>query len=521
MDTTLATTRTRLRWATHLRAVPVIPATFAAITLLIHLISSLFFAYGYFRDEFYYLVCGDHLAFGYVDHPPLIAVIARVTRTLLGDSLVAIRLPSAFAHAGLVLLTGLMARMLGGRRFAQALACVAVLLAPVYLVGGNMLSTVPFDELCWGFVAFFLLRLLITDDPRYWLAVGASVGIGLETKHNMAFLAIGIAAGVLLTANRRYLRSRWLWYGAAIAVALALPHLIWQAVNGWPTWEFTRNAADKNAHVSPLGYIGQQILAVGPLTCPIWITGLVWYLRTPRYRLMACCYLVPLFLLMATQSARADYLAPAYPPLLAAGAVVIARAAERRPWLRPAALVPVALGGLLLLPIALPILSPARLGALEDRLTGAGVSDPSKEKGKTAQLPQYFADQFGWRELTATVTEIYDGLSSTDRAQAAIFTSNYGEAGALTFFGGDHLPPIVSGHNNYYLWGPGNISGNVIIVVGYDDPAELHQFFHDVQQVGTTRCTYCMDYENNVPIWLARGPTQPIATIWPRVKHYT
>jgi hypothetical protein len=498
-----------------------LPAALAVITLLLHVISNLFFAYGYFRDEFYYLVCGDHLAFGYVDHPPLIAVIARGTRTLLGDSLVAIRLPSALAHAGLVLLTGLMARMLGGRRFAQALACAVVMLAPVYLVAGNMLSTVPFDELCWALVAFFLLRLLTTDDPRYWLAVGAAVGIGLETKHNMAFLAVGIAAGVLLTANRRYLRSRWLWYGAAVAVALALPHLVWQAVNGWPTWDFTRNAADKNAHISPIGYIAQQILAIGPLACPVWITGLIWYLRTPRYRLMASCYLVPLLVLMATQSARADYLAPAYPPLIAAGAVVIARAAERHAWLRPAALAPVLLGGLLLLPIGLPILSPARLSTLESRLTHAGVNDPSKEKGKTAQLPQYFADQFGWQELTATITEIYDQLSPSDRARAAIFTSNYGEAGALAFFGGEHLPPIISGHNNYYLWGPGRVSGDEMIVVGYDDPSDLRQFFGDVQQVGTTHCTYCMDYENNVPVWLARDPRQPIATLWPRVKHYT
>ncbi len=509
------------RGATRLSAIPGVPAILAAAALALHLLSNLFFAYGYFRDEFYYLACGDHLAFGYVDHPPLIALIARATRTLLGDSLVAIRLPSALAHAGLVLLTGLMVRTLGGGRFAQALACVAVLLAPVYLIGGNMLSTIPFDQLCWAFATLFLLRLLTTDDPRYWLAVGAAVGIGLETKHNMAFLAVGIAAGVLLTARRRDLRSRWLWYGAALALALALPHLIWQALNGWPTWEFTRNAAGKNAHVAPLGYIAQQILVLGPLACPIWLTGLVWYLRTPRYRPMACCYLAPFLLLMATQSARADYLAPAYPPLLAAGAVAIARAAERRAWLRPAALVPVALAGLLLLPIGLPVLSAARLGALENRLTRAGVNDPSKEKGKTAQLPQYFADQFGWRELTATVTDIYDRLPPADRAQAAIFTGNYGEAGALTFFAGDRLPPIISGHNTYYLWGPDGASGNLVIVVGYDDPGELRPFFRDVQQAGMTHCAYCMDYENNVPIWIARDPVQPIAAVWPRVKHYT
>lgn len=505
--------------------VAAVPLAFAGLTLLLHLISNLIFRYGYFRDEFYYLVCGDHLAFGYVDHPPLIAVIARVTRTLLGNSIVAIRLPSALASAGLVLLTGLMARELGGRRFAQALACLSAVIAPVYLIGGNMLSTIPFDQLWWTLCAFFAVRLVVTDDPRYWLAIGATVGIGFETKHNMVFLACGIVAGVLLTNNRRYLRSRWLWIGAALAAVIALPNILWEVANGWPTLEFVRNASgSKNAHVSPVAFIANQILVLHPLTLPIWLTGLIICFRTPRYRLLGCLYLVPMLILMATQSARADYLAPAYPVLLAVGAVTIARAAERWRWrgARSAILAPLALTGLLLMPIGLPILSPARMEALTARLTGAGVNDPSKEQGKTAQLPQYFADQFGWQELTAAVARVYDALPPADRAKAVIFTDNYGEAGALTFFGNPyHLPPIISGHNNYYLWGPGKASGDVVIVVGYKDPASIAQSFATVEPAGTTHCIYCMDYENNVAIFVARGPTKPITDIWPTVKHYT
>ncbi|HEY8292845.1 MAG TPA: glycosyltransferase family 39 protein, partial [Thermomicrobiales bacterium] len=399
----------------------ILPLAFAGLTFLLHLISNLFFRYGYFRDEFYYLVCGDHLAFGYVDQPPLIAVIARVTRTLLGDSIVAIRLPSALAGAGLVFLTGLMARELGGRRFAQALACLSAVVAPVYLIGGNILSTIPFDQFWWTLCAFFVLRLVLTDDPRYWLAIGATVGIGLETKHNMAFLACGIVAGLLLTSNRRYLRSRWLWIGAAIAVVIALPNILWEIVNGWPTLEFVRNASGgKNAHVSPVAFLANQILSLHPLTLPVWLTGLVVCFRTPRYRLLGCLYLVPMLIFMATQSARPDYLAPAYPVLFAVGAVAIARAAERphRMWVSSAAFVPLALTGLLLMPIGLPILSPAKMEALTARLTGAGVNDPSREQGKTAQLPQYFADQFGWPELTAEVARVYAALPPADQAKA-------------------------------------------------------------------------------------------------------
>lgn len=510
--------------ATIRRHPVVVPLAFAGLTVSLHLLSNLFFHYGYFRDEFYYLVCGDHLAFGYVDHPPLIAVIARVTRTLLGDSIVAIRLPSALASAGLVLLTGLMARELGGRRGAQALACVCAVIAPVYLVGGNMLSTIPFDQLCGALCAYFAVRLIVTGDPRYWLAIGATVGIGFETKHNMVFLACGLVVGVLLTAHRRDLRSRWLWYGAALALAIALPHILWQITNGWPTLEFVRNASGgKNAHVSPVGFLANQILALHPLTLPVWLVGLIVCVRTPAYRLLGCLYLVPMLIFMATESARTDYLAPAYPALLAVGAVTIARAAERRQWrwAMPAIAAPLAITGLLLMPIALPVLSPAKMKALTALLSGAGVNDPSKEQGKTAQLPQYYADQFGWRELTAEVGRVYASLPPADRAQAVIFTANYGEAGALTFFGEPYrLPPVISGHNNYYLWGPGNASGDVVIVVGYRDPSDLRQSFRDVTAAGMTACTYCMDYENRVPIFVARGPLKPIAELWPSVKHY-
>jgi hypothetical protein len=502
-----------------------VPLAFAGLTLLLHLVSNFFFRYGYFRDELYYLVCGDHLAFGYVDHPPLIAVIARTTRTLLGDSFVAIRLPSAFAGAGLVFLTGVMAREMGGRRVAQSLACLCAVIAPVYLVGGNMLSTIPFDQFWWTLCAFFAVRLVLTEDPRYWLAIGAAVGIGLETKHNMVFLACGIVAGVLLTSNRRYLRSRWLWIGAAIAVGLALPNILWEVANGWPTLEFIRNAAgSKNAHVSPIGFLANQILALHPLTLPVWLTGLVVCLRTPRYRLLGCLYLVPMLILMATQSARADYLAPAYPALLATGAVAIARWAERRQWRGavPAIFVPLAITGALLMPLGLPILSPGAMAAYNARLTGAGVNDPSREQGKTAQLPQYFADQFGWPELTAEVARVYAALPPADQAKAVIFTENYGEASALAFFGGPyHLPPAISGHNNYYLWGPGDATGDVVIVVGDQDATDLRQSFREVTQAGVTNCTYCIDYENHSPIFVARQPIEPISAIWPSVKHYT
>jgi 4-amino-4-deoxy-L-arabinose transferase-like glycosyltransferase len=505
---------------------PTVPLLLAGVLALVHLVSNLFRSYGYFRDEFYYLVCGDRLAFGYVDHPPLIAVVARVTRTLLGDSLVAIRIPPLLAGAAIVVLTGLMARDLGGGRWAQGVAGLAVVAAPVYLATQNFLSTISLDQLCWAACGLFAVRLLATGDRRYWLGIGAALGIGLETKNNITFLVIAVVVGTLLTANRRDLRSRWLWLGALLAAGIAAPNIVWEIAHGWPTLEFSRNAAfGKNQHVGPLAFLGTQIGVMNPVALPLWLSGLVFFCRTPRYRMLAFLWLVPFALLAATQAARVDYLAPAYPLLFAGGAVAIERwiaRGARRAWVRPAYPAAIALVGLLMLPLMIPVLSPSAAESLFARLSGAGARDPSLEQGKTAALPQYFADQFGWPELAAEVARVYQALPPDRQANAVIFTANYGEAGAITFFGGAyHLPPVISGHNNYYLWGPGPATAQSTFIVVGETRAQLQPFFAETTEAGRTACAHCMDYENHQPIFVARQPTGPLAEIWPRVKHYT
>jgi 4-amino-4-deoxy-L-arabinose transferase-like glycosyltransferase len=471
--------------------------------------------YGWFRDEFYYIACGEHLDFGYVDHPPFIALIARLTRALFGDSILAARLPSVLAGAAVILLAGRLARELGGGRFAQALAALCVLVSPVYLFAFHILSMNSFDILFWTLGAFVVVRILNTGNPRLWLLFGLVCGLGLENKHSLLFFGFGVFAGLLLTPERRQLRQPWIWIGGALAVLLFLPHLIWQVSHGWPTAEFIHNAtAYKNMVLSPLAFFGEQVKQMHPLTFPIWLAGLVWLFRSKEFRVLGWIY-VAAFLVLITQSSKAYYLAPAYPPLFAAGAVAF-EAWIRRPVLRAALPILLLAGGAATAPLILPVLS------VEGFLRYAralGIPLSAGERHEMGALPQHYADMQGWEEMVAEVARVYNTLSPEERVKAGIFTQNYGEAGAVDLLGRKYgLPKASSGHNNYFLWGPQG-SGEILIIIG-GDPEDHRQAFRDVRQAGEIHCGLCMPYENNQPVWIARGLKAPIAQIWPSTKSY-
>ncbi|HUI28372.1 MAG TPA: glycosyltransferase family 39 protein [Candidatus Kryptonia bacterium] len=502
------------------RSGPRIPALFAGLTLLVHSLTN--GGYDYFRDEFYYIACSDHLAAGYVDHPPLSILLLAASRWLLGDSLHALRFLPAVASAALVWLTARMARALGGGAIAQTLAAVAVMVAPVFLAVGNFYSMNAFEPVFWIGGALVLIRLIQTDRATLWLPLGLIIGLGLENKHSMLFFSFGLAVALLLTPARRYLFSRWLWCGALLALALFLPNLVWQARFGFPTLEFMRNAQRlKNMPLSPLEFLGQQILMLHPLALPLWMAGLCWCLFSAagrRYRALAWIYLT-VAVVMVVQQGKAYYLAPAYPMVLAAGATALVTWTRARARWLPAAYATILLiGGVALAPLALPLL-PAQTLVRYARALGAeeGVK---AERGESAQLPQYFADMFGWKEMVATVAQVYGSLPLEDQRRCAIFAGNYGEAGAIDFLGKAYgLPPAISGHNNYWLWGPGSATGEVVIVVA-GSRSDLAPFCESLTQVAVTHCDYCMPHENNRPIFLCRNSTGHLAELWARVKHY-
>lgn len=497
----------------------------ALVRLGLHLLTNVgFFGYGYFRDEFYYWVGSQRLAWGYVDHPPLAPLLLRLTTETLGESMFAMRLPAALAGAATVYLSGLMARELGGSKAAQALSALTVALAPILLIFTSFYSPNAFAFLWWALITYLLLRLLRRDRPQLWLAVGLVAGVGLQNKHTMLLLGLGIAAGLLLTPARRYLRSRWLWLGGGLALLLALPNFLWQVANGWPSLEFYANATlYKNVTTSPPEILLTQILVFNPFALPLWLAGLYYFLWHPagrRYRTLGWVYLALLALMIAAQSSRPDRIAGAYPMLFAAGAVLVERLAGRgrRPRLRLAAVTAaVLLGAAIMLPVSLPLLPPQPTARMA---TAMGIAEVAAERDKSAALPQYLADRFGWRELARTVAAVYAELPAEEQAQAAILTTNYGEAGAIDFFGRQAgLPPAISGHNHYYLWGPGPETGAVVITVNY--PAEgVGELFAAVEPADTFACELCMDYEDDAPILVARHLQIPLQQAWQQVKHY-
>lgn len=482
--------------------------------------------YGWFRDELYYVVCGLHPAFGYVDHPPLAPWIARAVWEISGESHAALRFVSVLAGAAVVFLTGWLAREMGGGRFAQGLAAACALTAPVYLFAFHTFSMNPFDILFWTLGALVVARIVRTGNGRLWLLFGLVAGLGLLNKHSMLFFGFGVAVGLLLTPERRHLREPWIWLGGAVAALLALPHLLWQIQNGWPTAEFVRNAtAHKNVALSPLAFFIEQVKQMDPLAAPVWLAGLAWLLLARAgkpFRVLGWMYLAA-FAVLISQSSKPYYLAPAYPVLFAAGGVAIAAGLRRlgglgQGWLRPAlagaCLVLVLLGGTIGAPVVLPILP---VGDLVGYLKNLGIQPSSGERHRMGDLPQHFADMHGWPEMVAEVERVYRALPPEERAKAGIYAQNYGETGALTLLGGVRgLPPATSGHNNHFLWGPQS-TGEVLIVLGGGEE-DNRQACPSLERAGTVRCDHCMPYEDDLPVWLCRGVD--LRGLWPRLKEY-
>jgi len=495
------------------------PIGLAIATLVLHVATNT--GYNFFRDEFYYVACGRHLAWGYVDQPPLVAVLAALSRLVFGPSLGGLRFLPALAGAFTVLLAGKMARELGGGAYAQALAALCVIVAPAFLEGFTLFTMNAFDFLFWTVMCWLLIRILRGGDERLWLAFGLVAGLGLLNKTSVLFLLGGVFLGLLVTRQRRRLARRWPWAGAALALALFAPHIVWQIQHGWPTLEFMRAAqAEKNAHLSPLAFLLGQALIHHPLTAPVWIAGLAFLLTSRRaagLRPLGLAY-VFIFALFVVTGAKLYYLSPMYPLLFAAGSVAFAGATVRgRRWARPAAVGLLLAGGAALAPLVLPVLPPARLEAY---MRAIHVKPPLMERHRAPRLSQTFADEFGWEEMVARVARVYHALPPEERAKCAIFARNYGEAGAIDFYGPRFgLPPAVSGHNNYWIWGPPPGRGELVITVG-ETEEDVGKTYREVRVADRTRDEWCMPYEDDLPIIVGRSPRATLEEIWPRCKMF-
>ena len=478
--------------------------------------------YGYFRDEFDYLSCGNHLAWGYVDQPPLLPFLVRVSRILLGESLRSIRFLPALAISAVVVLTAMIAREFGGRRFALILSAVAVLIAPMYLSDGSLLTTNSLEPLLWMGCAYFAI-LAIKRDARYWVAFGIVAGLGLEEKYSIAIFGLAIVGGLILTSKRRLLISKWLWFGGIAAFLIFLPNLIWNIQNHWPFLELMHNirATGRDVQLSPLQFVLQQILLLHPLTAPIWLSGVIFLLLSRRlkdFRLFGWSYLIALAAFIVLKG-KNYYLAPIYPMLFAAGAVMIESEVERtrQAWLKPAMIVVLLAGGAWFGPLVVPVFSVEHFISYLNYLP---FKPPRSEHShERAVLPQHYADQFGWEEMVAVTAQAWARVPPEQKADCGVFAQDYGQAGAIDFFGPRYgLPPALSGHQTYYLWGPRGYSGKCLIVL--DDRKEvLDKLFDQVEFIGTSDHPYAL--ERNIPVFLCQGARfGSLVELWPKLKKW-
>ncbi len=508
----------KIRWTA---GIPAVVAVLAAAKLVLHLAFA--HRYGYFRDELYYMACSRHLDWGYVDQPPLIAALTWLELHLGGSSLTSLRFLPALAGAALVVLTALLAREMGAGKFGAAFASLACASVGIYFVMHYLMTMNAFEPLFWMGCAYLLLRIINTGNQRLWLWFGALAGLGLQNKYSLGVFAVGLVAGLLLSAERKALAQRWIWMGGAVALLVFLPNLLWNARHNWPFFELMANikASGRDVALSPLEYIVQQILVVNPVLFPLWLAGLLWLFFSAsgrRYRPLAWAYVVALVLFIVLKG-KNYYLVPAYPMLLAAGAIPLERLVMRagRPWLKPALVILVLVPSLLLLPLGLPVLSAENFLRYEGKLPFAL---PVSEKSHAgAAMPQYYSDQFGWEEMTATVARTWNTLTPEERAGTCIGGSNYGEAGAIDFFGPRYgLPPAISAHQNYFLWGPRDCTGKVLILLG-DRPEELRGRCESLEVAAELYHPYAIQFENR-PVIVCRGLRADLRKVWPRLKKW-
>lgn len=486
----------------------------ALLTVALHLAFS--GLYGYQRDELYFIACARHLAWGYVDQPPLIAFIVEGSLRLFGDTLAALRILPALAAGVLVGLSGHAARQLGGGPYAVAITALGVALAPFDLAVGSLLTMNAFEPLLWLALALFVKAQI--DAPRTWrwIAIGGVVGVGVLNKWSMGLYALALLAGVIFSPARRAVLVPGLGVAVAVAAAITAPNFAWQAFHAWPQLQVLHNAdIAKNARVSPGVFLAEQLPLMNPFCAPLWMTGLYALLRSRRYAGFAFAY----GLLVATELAlhgKVYYVAPIYPGLIAVGAVAVERATRRQALFRFGLAGAIAVAGVAIMPLATPALPLAMLLKYQHAID---VRSVKMEDHPAGLVPQQFADQLGWNELEATVARAIASLPPGERASAAILTGDYGQAAALDFLGRrDKLPPAISGHNEYYVWGPHG-EHSTIVAVGVPR-AVLAREYRSIQLVATYESPYVLPQNSNLPIYWCRKPRMPLARFWPQLRDY-
>lgn len=481
----------------------------ALATVIVHVITGN--NYGFHRDELATLEDARHLAWGYVAYPPVTPFFGRLSLALFGTSLAGFRFFAAVAQAIAVVLTGLMARELGGRRGAQLVAAMAAV--PFCIGGGALMQYVSFDYLAWVMMAYFFIRLLRSDDPRWWIAIGASIGFGLMSKYGIVFFVAGLLAGMIVTDARRYFLTKWFWLGVLTALVIFLPNLIWQAQHGFISLDFLKHIHARDVRIGRTKDFLPEQRNFLLLAFPLFVAGFYFYLIAPagrRFRAVAWMFVVPLVLFVIAKG-RSYYMAAAYPMMFAAGSVWGEQwlAGMKRGWanaIRVVVWVALVADAVLVASLTLPI-TPVN----------------SKHWDVVKKINGDFVEEMGWPELVQTVAQIRDSLPEEDRASAGIIAGNYGEAGAINLYGPQYgLPRAISGINSFWARGYGDPPPKTLIVVG------LPQKFMEEKMMGCRLAAHVWNHygveneetRDHPEIFVCSGLRESWPEFWKTFRYY-
>lgn len=493
---------------------PLLYASIMGFALFVfHLITS--GQYGFHGDELYFIVCGNRPAWGFVDHPPFVPMVARFATEAMGINLFALRFFPALALGAGCFLTGWLARRLEGGHFAEFLAALTFIGAPMLLRGGAFLNIPVFEVLFWLIVAHLLVTLCQQDEPRWWLAIGAVCGLALLNKHTTLFLGAGILTGLLLSSRRKDFLTPWPWLGAMLAFLIILPNLLWQIQHDWATLDFIRRLNAAQMQTTPRAeFILAQVILLNLFGAIVWLSGLVFFLKNDRghpYRIIGFIYPTVLFIMLVFQ-AKVYYLVPAYPMLMAGGAVWLERRLTCRRG-RIALSTAIIAMGLIFLPMVTPV------GSLEwkDRYV-------SRTIGFMIQKPTDLTFDFHYQlcrpEEVLKFSKVYTSLDDQERQRCVILTDQYDSASEVNVLGPAlGLPPAISGSNSYYLWGPQGASGECVIAFGYKEHL-LKKWFREVRIAAYVPDRGFATPPGNRPIFLCRKPYVSLAELWPKLKIY-
>jgi hypothetical protein len=480
----------------------------AILNLIIYLITQAFFAYGLFRDEFYYLACANRIQLGYVDQPPLSIYILSVWKSLFGDAMFVIRIVPAIISSATVFMIGLFTMRLGGGKTAIIISTIAYMLTPIFLGMNTFYSMNAFDFFFWITSAYFFLRIIHERNPKLWLVLGVILGLGLLNKTSVIWLGAGIFVGTIFTPLRKDLKTKYPYIAAIIALLIFSPFIIWNLTHDMAHLEFMRNAASrKYGGLTTISFILDQILILNPLTIVIWMSGLIFFFFKKdfkQYRAIGFIWLTTFAILIINIHSKGEYIAAAYQLLFAGGAVMLERwsFAANRGWLKYAITIPIIIFAILLAPMARPLVAVEKFRDFQSLI---GLDHPSNEGHQLEELPQFYADMFGWEELARNISVVYQSLPEEERKNTIVYCSNYGKAGAIEYYSRKYtLPKVVCPHNSYWYWWDEAGIPTTIIIIGGEIEDHLSSL-KEVEAAGVHKTKYAIPYENNLTIFIGRG----------------